>query len=129
MRLSLVSIEKDGIIRVATDGNITAANLQAPAEHDEKNPPMKNPLESVLGVGWAGTRAMLDMSKTAYIDSSAIGWLIGTVRAFRESGGKLVIHSVQPAVRQVLQLLKIERVVPTASDELSARTLLTGGEQ
>jgi hypothetical protein len=34
MKLSLVSIEKEGLIRVATDGNITSNDFQA----DGKNP-------------------------------------------------------------------------------------------
>ena len=92
MKLALVSIEKDGVIRVATDGNITAGDF---------SPEGKNPLEGLLGLTWNTTRVMLDMGQTAYIDSSAIGWLIGTSRAFRDAGGSFVIHSVQPAVRQL----------------------------
>ena len=117
MKLTLVSIEKEGIIRAATDGNITAADFTADG---------KNPLETLLGLTWASTRLLLDFSKTAYIDSSAIGWLIGTSRAFRDAGGTFVIHSVQPAVRQILEVLRVGQVVPTANDEAAARKIVTG---
>jgi anti-anti-sigma factor len=117
MKLTLVSIEKEGLIRAATDGNITAADF---------SPEGKNPLETLLGLTWSSTRLLLDFSKTAYIDSSAIGWLIGTSRAFRDGGGAFVIHSVQPPVRQIMDVLRVGRIVPIADDEAAARKVLTG---
>ena len=42
MKLTLVSIEKDGLIRVASDGSITSEDFKAEG---------KNPLEDVLGAG------------------------------------------------------------------------------
>jgi len=112
MKLSMVSIDKDGIVRVAAEGNITSADFPADG---------KNPLETLLGLTWSNTRLLLNLSKTSYIDSSAIGWLIGTTRAFRDAGGRFVIHNVQPPVRQIMDVLKVSRVVPTADDENAAR--------
>jgi anti-anti-sigma factor len=117
MKLTLLSIEKDGIVRVATDGNITTADFEAGA---------KNPLEALLGETWFNTRVLLSMEKTDYIDSSAIGWLIGSQKHFKDGGGALVVHSVQPSVKQILELLKIGRVVPLAKDEAEARSLALG---
>ena len=117
MKLTLVSIEKEGIIRAATEGNITGTDFSADG---------KNPLETLLGLTWSSTRVLLDFSKTSYIDSSAIGWLIGTSRAFRDAGGTFVIHSIQAPVRQILEVLRVGQVVPTASDEAAARKILTG---
>lgn len=112
MKLQLVSIEKDGIVKIATKGNITSADLDAGGP---------NPMEPILGTNWTQSRVLLDMSDTQYIDSSAIGWLIGTSKQIRDGGGAIVIHSVQPAVRQVLDLLKVGRVVPIVEDEAAAR--------
>jgi anti-anti-sigma factor len=115
MKLTLLSIEKDGIIRAATDGNITTADFEAGA---------KNPLETLLGETWFNTRVLLNMEKTDYIDSSAIGWLINSHKHFKDGGGALAVHSVQPSVKQILDLLKIGRVVPLAKDEPEARSLV-----
>ena len=115
MKLKLVSIEKDGIVRVAADGNITTADFHGNAD---------NPLQQVLGANWFTTRCLLDLGQTDYIDSSAIGWLIGSQKAFKQGGGALVVHSVQPSVKQILDLLKIERVVPICADEAQARATL-----
>jgi anti-anti-sigma factor len=120
MKLTLTSIEKDGIVRVTADGNITTADFDSSG---------KNPLESLLGVTWFTNRVLLNLDRTDYIDSSAIGWLIGTHKAFKEGGGTLVVHSLQPAVKQILTVLKIGRVVPLVADETEARALAIGGSK
>lgn len=119
MKLSLVAIDKEGFIRVATDGNITSAVFNGDASG-------KALMEGALGGNWASNRVLLDMSKTNYIDSTAIGWLISSNKQFKTNGGQLVIHSVQPSVRQVLDLLKIGKVVPIVEDEAAAKALVTG---
>lgn len=117
MKLTLVSIEKDGIIRVATEGNITSGDFDGAS----------NPLEALLGATWFTTRVLLNMDRTDYIDSSAIGWMIGSHRSFKEGGGAFICHSIQPGVKQILDVLKIGKVVPMVADEAEARALAIGG--
>ena len=118
MKLQLVSIEKDGLVKIATQGNITSADL------DSAGP---NPIEQILGKNWQRSRVLLDMGDTQYIDSSAIGWMIGTSKQLKDGGGGLTVYGVQPAVRQVLDLLKVGRVVPIVEDEQAALAV-AGGE-
>jgi anti-anti-sigma factor len=115
--LSLVSIDKDGCIRVASSGNLTSANISFSS---------KNPLESVLGATWSSNRVILDLAKTDFMDSTAIAWLIGTNKQFRSSGGSIAIHSVAPRARQMLDILKIGKVIPLIANEAAARQFLTG---
>jgi anti-anti-sigma factor len=115
--LSLVSIDKDGCIRVASSGNLTAGNISLTP---------KNPLESVLGATWSGNRVIVDLSKTDFMDSTGIAWLIATTRQFRTSGGSIAIHSVAPRARQMLDILKIGKVIPIVTNEAAARQFLTG---
>ena len=117
MKLSLVSIEKEGFIRVATEGNITGTDFQVDN---------KNPLEQILGATWSSNRVLLNMERTQYIDSTAIGWLISCHKEFKANGGAFVVHSVQPQVRQVLDLLKIGKVVPILENETAARAFVIG---
>ena len=119
MKLSLLAIDKEGFIRVATEGNITCAAFNGDVTG-------KALMEGALGSTWAANRVLLDLSKTNYIDSTAIGWLISSNKQFKLNGGRLVIQSVQPAVRQVLDLLKIGKVVPIVEDEAAAKALVTG---
>lgn len=118
MKLTLLSIEKDGIIRVASEGPILAGDF---------DPSGKNPLEGLLGVTWSTMKVLLSFEKTDYVDSSAVGWLIGSQKAFKESGGALIVHSIQPSVKQIFDLLKIGKVLPLVSDEAEARELAIGG--
>ncbi len=117
MKLQLVSIERDGTVKIGSQGNITSADLDATGP---------NPLEQILGKNWFQSRVLLDMTETQYIDSSAIGWLIGTAKQLKEGGGTLVVYGIQPAVRQVLDLLKVGRVVPLVEDEAAAKQVAGG---
>lgn len=118
MKLSMVSIEKGGLILVAAEGNITATDFDVAGT---------NPLQTLLGATWSSNRVILNMEKTAYIDSSAIGWLISTRKSFADAGGAIAIYNVQQAVRQLMDMLKISRVLPIADDEAAARKLVDGG--
>ena len=116
--LSLVSIDRDGCVRLASNGSIAACAGQLLD---------KNPLETLLGVTWFSNRVMIDFSRTDFIDSAAIGWLIGSAREFRLRGGRMAIHSVTPRVRQMLNLLKIGQLVPLLADEDAARRFVSEG--
>ncbi len=115
MKLNLVSIEKGGIIRVGAEGKITADDLLLHGV---------NPLQSLMGSTWASNKVLLDFERVHYIDSSAVGWLISSHKEFKSAGGAMVVHSIQPTVKQILDLLKIGRVVPMADDEAAARALI-----
>ena len=116
--LNLVSIEKDGSIRVAAGPDITGTNASAAGV---------NPLERLLGPGWAGYRVLLDFGRTTFIDSAGIGWLLSSQKQFRIKGGALAVHSISPRVRQILDLLRVGKAVPLAADETAARELLAAG--
>ena len=67
------------------------------------------------------------MDQVTYLDSSAIGWLITSQKAFRAAGGYIVLHSLQPRVKQVLAMLRFERVVPLADNAEAAREMIAAG--
>jgi anti-anti-sigma factor len=67
------------------------------------------------------------MQKCTYMDSCAIGWLMACHKGFRDNGGKMVLHSVQPRVKQLMDLLRIGNVIAVASDESAAKSLVTQG--
>ncbi|MFT3789115.1 MAG: STAS domain-containing protein [Tepidisphaeraceae bacterium] len=119
VNISLVSIEKEGLVRLASNGSITAANF---------DPSGRNPLERILGQNWASFKVLLDMKQTTYIDSSAIGWLIGSHKAFKAAGGVLVLHDIPATIRQMLDLLHVGKVIPITENAQAARELANGGQ-
>jgi anti-anti-sigma factor len=121
MKLSMISIEKAGYVKLQTEGEITSNDLGNAKEH--------NPLEGVLGVSWASNNVLLSLSKTPFIDSSAIGWLLDTHRKMQQAGGKLVPHSAQPRVSEVFDLLKLRAVLNLKDDETIAHDFITAGSK
>lgn len=115
MKINLVAIEKDGYVRLQTHESITVADFGADGG---------NPLQQVLGPGWAANRIMIDLSQTDYIDSSAVGWLISTQSAMRKAGGRFVICMLQPRVKQILDVLKVGKAVPMVGTAEEARQVL-----
>lgn len=103
-KLSLLS-EESGVYHLAAEGEATVLDFSV-------NRP--SPFEQILGPAWASRRVLLDMERLAYLDSSAIGWLITSQKAFRGAGGFLAMHSLQPQVRNLLNMLKLDRIVPMA---------------
>ena len=104
-----------GITHLTAEGEATALDFRPAATHH---------FDTLLGDDWSSQRVLVNMERVPCIDSSAIGWLIHAQRAFRSAGGKLVLHSVSPAVRNVLELLKLGRIVPLAPSAQEGRALL-----
>jgi anti-anti-sigma factor len=117
MKLSLVSIEKAGYVRVAAEGDITTTDF-----HDTGG---KNLFETILGESWATLNLLLSFERVTFIDSQAIGWLIDSHRKTKAMGGKLVVHSAPPRVRDLFTLLKLNSVLNLKSDQKSAEEFVT----
>ena len=116
MAFKLAVISRDsGIVFAAAYGEATAADFPAIEQLHFKD---------LLGAAWVAQRVVLDMDAVPYLDSSAIGWLINVQKQFRAGGGRLALHSVQPHVRNILNLLKVEKVVPIGADAAAAAKLL-----
>jgi anti-anti-sigma factor len=113
--LRLISQEEFGVALVEAEGEATAVDF-----------PLGNLIhfDNLFGPDWDTRFVILDMDRVTYIDSSAIGWLLSSQKCFRTGGGRLMLHSVQPQVRQILDLLKIDRTIPLATDANAARALL-----
>jgi anti-anti-sigma factor len=115
MKLTLMSIEKSGVIHIAAEGDITSKDFGDNA---------KNPMETVLGHNWATSSVIFDLSKTSFIDSSAVGWLIDCQRRFKERNGRMALHSPTPRVRDVIDLLKMRTVLNVQDSAAAAATQL-----
>jgi anti-anti-sigma factor len=113
--LSLLGKDPDGVVHIAAHGDAETTDFSASKLAH---------FDALLGGDWAAKRVVLNMENVPYLVSAAIGWLLMSQKGFRAAGGALVLHSAQPAVANVLKLLKVERVIPIAADEASAVALL-----
>ena len=115
MKLNVVSIQNE-LVRVQAEGDITCQDFTANG---------KNPFEGVLGSRWAAHRVLVDMRAVPFLDSSAIGWFMTSRRDFERGGGLVVLHSIQPRVRQILDLLRVGKALPLVDNEAAALTVVS----
>jgi anti-anti-sigma factor len=85
--------------------------------------PRADPLAGLLPDGPCPALVLIDLSKVGYINSTGISWLVLTHRRVEQGGGRLVLHSAQPFVRGVFDLMKLGSVLHLAADEPAARSL------
>jgi anti-anti-sigma factor len=111
MKMSMISND-DNLVHVRCEGTISQAEFIGETE----------PLGELLAsVGGTRRKVLLDLERANFIDSSGIGWLLICHKHLREDGGELIIHSVPPLIEQVLELVKLPKIIHVAGDAASAR--------
>jgi anti-anti-sigma factor len=115
MELTLQSAAEQEIKQVAVEGRITTLDFESG---------QPNPVEELLGPDWASEKLVLDLKDVPYMDSTGIGWLVGTHRRLAENGGRFVVHSIHPNVLQMLQLLKIGSLLSLVDNQEDALTTM-----
>jgi anti-sigma B factor antagonist len=66
---------------------------------------------------------VLDLSGTTFIDSTALGVLIGATKRLRPRDGRLVIVNVEPSIQRTLRITGLDRIftlVPTREEAVRA---------
>jgi anti-anti-sigma factor len=115
MRLSIVSNDGD-VVRMQAAGQITQGALAVNPE----------PMGDLLGEGSYGRRVALGLAEATFLDSSGMGWLLLCNKRFRETAGRLVIHSVPPVILDVIKVMRLDQVLKIAEDETAALAALQG---
>ena len=77
----------------------------------------------VMGLA-AGTRLVIDLGATEFIDSVGVGLLIGISRSVRSNGGCVVLAGPRPSVSKVLRVTGVAEIVQVAATVAEAVGLL-----
>ena len=104
-------------VKVVISGCLTQQDIAPPQE----------PFKHVLGNDAYKRIVLLNMQDSNYLDSMCIGWLLSSHKRFKEGGGKLIIHSMQPLASNVISLLHLTSVFTIAPDEAKAIAIAKGG--
>jgi anti-sigma B factor antagonist len=67
-------------------------------------------------------RLVLNLAKVPYMDSSAIAVLVEILQKLRKSGGKVILIALQPRVKGLLEIARLDTIFPVAKDEAEALT-------
>ena len=68
-------------------------------------------------------RLVVDLSGVNYMDSSGVATLIETLQAQRKGGGKMVLCGLQPKVRSIFEIARLDAVFKIAADCDAAKTI------
>ena len=90
-------------------------------------PPDFQPFTALLGPDGYTRRVLLSLVEPMSINTAGMSWLLVLQKRFRESGGRLVVHSLRPQVVEMLRFVRFEVVLDIAEDETAALELLRAG--
>jgi anti-sigma B factor antagonist len=65
-------------------------------------------------------RLVLNLSQVPYMDSSAIAVMVETLQKLRKFGGKLYLTNLQPRVKGLLEIARLDSIFVIAADEAEA---------
>jgi anti-sigma B factor antagonist len=66
------------------------------------------------------TRLVLNLQQVPYMDSSAIAVLVESLQKLRKTGGKLCLTNLQPRVKGLLEIARLDSIFVLAADEAEA---------
>ncbi len=115
MNFVLAALE-DGVAHVELGGRITQDSIS----------PFSDVFRDHLGSSAYEQQVLVDFSNVEWLDSSGISWLLASLRKFRENGGKLVLHSIPPNVRDVIRVLNLHKTFTIANSAAEAQQVARG---
>jgi len=116
MQIQLLA-DEGNLVRMAIDGALDSLNSVADADA----------LVNLLNRRTLGRTVLMDLARVTFINSSGVSWLLLSKKGLDEGGGRLILHSVPPLILEVLQFLRLSKVLTLASDEAAARELAAKG--
>ncbi len=66
-------------------------------------------------------RIVVDLANVPYMDSSGVATLIEALQAQRRSGGKMILCGLQPKVRSIFEIARLDMVFTIVADCETAR--------
>src|ERR1700753_2078060 len=66
------------------------------------------------------TKLVLNLAEVPYMDSSAIAVFVETLQKLRKAGGKLYLTNLQPRVKGLLEIARLDSIFVICADEKEA---------
>lgn len=83
------------------------------------SPTLRNELLKQLADGTV-RRLVLNLSAVPYVDSSAIAVFVEALQKLRKCGGKVYLTNLQPRVRGLLEIARLDKIFAVTADEVEA---------
>jgi anti-sigma B factor antagonist len=85
------------------------------------SPELRGALLSAVGK-YKFTRLIINLAQVPYMDSSAIAVLVEVLQKVKRAGGKICLTNLQPRVKGLLEIARLNTVFVLATDEEEAKT-------
>ena len=86
--------------------------------------------DAMLKLLESGTRNLIvDLEKADYLDSTALGLLVGMLKRVRERDGSLGLLNPKPRVKKVFEITRLDQVFPFYESESQAIAAMSGKGQ
>jgi anti-sigma B factor antagonist len=108
------------ISRETVDDEVAVVSVTGYLDFDAA-PALKQRLLESIDAGC--DRVVVDLAETGFIDSTAIGVLVGALKRMQESGGSLVVVCANENVQSIFELVGLDEVINlhrSRDDALSA---------
>lgn len=104
---------KDGMAIIALEGKFVAG---------VDGPFLKEKAQELLKAG--KTKLVFDFAQVPYIDSTGLGFLAATHTAAEEAGARVVLCSVPPQVKKIIDRVQLTKFFLIAEDQSAAAAVL-----
>ena len=86
------------------------------------SPELRSAILSILAKS-IPKRLILNLSQVPYMDSSAIAVLVEALQKLRRTGGRVMLVGLQPRVKGLLEIARLDTIFVLAADEAEALAL------
>lgn len=85
------------------------------------SPDLRTEVHQLIESGRAD-QLVVDLTAVTFLDSSALGVLVGGLRRLRQRGGELHVVQPRPTVRRIFEITSLDAIIPlyASRDEASA---------
>ena len=99
------------------DSNVLVVTFESAAGlNDFRNNALRDALYELVQAQ-SSPRFAVDLANVEYLSSSGVAMLVGLKRRVETKGGNIVIYDLQPIVRDLLAIMKLDRFFTIAEDE------------
>jgi len=71
-------------------------------------------------------KVIIDLAKVSYVDSSGVGILVGSLGHCKRGGGEMRMAGVQDHILRILQITRVDQVIPVDGSIEEAEKKLGG---
>ena len=88
-------------------------------------PELRDRLGAAVDAGDSGI--VVDLTQTSFLDSTALGVLLGAVKRLRGGDGRIQLVVSRPELRRIFEITLLDQVMPLAETRAEALAAVSGG--